>query len=199
MSEWLVGVATGLGAAIAALVGVYLAKSRRRLNEAQAAHEVVGAANLLLNPLKDEITRLHQRLDLLEQEARELRDRNEQALRREADLRLVLFAIAPEPIVAVDRDGVIVEANRGAYDAFGWPAGGLLGQLIEVLVPDRLGSKHEEHRAIYTRNPVARPIGLDRDLVGKKYDGAEFPVQVALAPMSDGSTIALVKLLEEES
>jgi len=104
--------------------------------------------------------------------------------RKRAEERLLLVVqAAPNAIIVVDAQGLIVLANLGAERVFGYTADELLGKSIEILLPERLRAKHLEHRAHYLAAPVARAMGAGRELAGRRKDGTEVPVEVALTPL----------------
>jgi len=94
-----------------------------------------------------------------------------------------LLEAAPYAIFEVDRDGAIVLLNAAAEAMFGYPREELLGQLIEILVPESLRPRHNEHRDRYAEHPTTRPMGIGLELFGRRKDGAEFPVEISLSPI----------------
>jgi len=95
--------------------------------------------------------------------------------------RLVEFA--PDPTVLVDPQGRLAYLNRQAERLFGYQAAELLGQPVEVLVPEALRAVHVEHRGRYASQPTHRPMGIGLDLQARRADGTTFPVDVSLAPL----------------
>jgi PAS domain S-box-containing protein len=95
---------------------------------------------------------------------------------------------APDGIIVVDGTGAIVLVNRQAQRMFGYEEQELLGQLIEMLLPDRLRTRHVEYCQGYFQSPTTRPMGIGLSLAGRRRDGSEFPVEISLSPMptSDG-------------
>jgi PAS domain S-box-containing protein len=87
-----------------------------------------------------------------------------------------LLEAAPDAIVAVDGDGAIRLVNRQAEVSLGYRRDELIGQPVEVLVPDRARAAHPVHRLGYSRRPVARPMGAGLELTAVRKDGTEFPV-----------------------
>ena len=73
-----------------------------------------------------------------------------------------LLEAAPDAIVGVDRDGRILLVNTQAERLFGYTREELIGQLVELLVPERVGQVHQGHRDRYTADPVPRPMGAGR-------------------------------------
>jgi len=90
---------------------------------------------------------------------------------------------SPNAVIAVDGRGRIVYANRKVAEVFGWAPEELLGEPLEILVPSNLAGRHAAHRAGYRLHPVPRPIGSGLELVARRRDGSEFPVEISLAPM----------------
>lgn len=75
---------------------------------------------------------------------------------------------------------------------FGFPWAQLLGKPIEALIPERARSAHGDHRERYEVEPTMRSMGTGRDLRGLRADGSEFPVDVSLKPIADGSGVVAV-------
>ncbi len=104
----------------------------------------------------------------------------------EARLRTYLES-ASEGIVVVDRAGRIEYVNARTEEMFGYPRRQLLGESIETLLPERYHARHAERRAEYITAPRVRPMGIGMELVGLRSDGSEFPVEVGLSAVPDGS------------
>jgi PAS domain S-box-containing protein len=95
-----------------------------------------------------------------------------------------LLDSAPDGIVVVDREGRISIVNHQTERIFGYPRDDLIGQSIEILVPDRYKAIHVAHRNGYFRTPKVRPMGsVGMSLIGRRRDGSEFPVEISLSPM----------------
>lgn len=91
------------------------------------------------------------------------------------------FDIAPDAMIAVDQDGIIVLANTQAERMFGYEHGALQGLTLEALVPESLRHGHRMHRHEYMHNPRVRPMGIGYELLGVKLDGQTFPLEVGLS------------------
>jgi len=94
-----------------------------------------------------------------------------------------LYEYSPDAIVVVDEMGKIDRVNVQAEALFGLPRERMLGQSIEMLVPERLRDRHLAHRVNYMKDPKTRPMGSDLQLMAQRADGSEFPVDIMLSPI----------------
>ncbi|WP_338692843.1 PAS domain S-box protein [Streptomyces sp. Q6] len=103
-----------------------------------------------------------------------------------------LLEAAPDAMVIVDDAGVIRLVNAQTETLFGYPRHELLGQPIEMLVPQRFRAQHPTHREGYSGNQQVRPMGANLELYGLRRDGAEFPVEISISPLQtpDGLLIS---------
>ena len=106
---------------------------------------------------------------------------------------------APDAMVVVNESGVIQLANRQAVALFGYPRDELLAQKIEILVPDSKRGLHPGHRAAYLAGPEVRPMGADLELVARRKDGSEFPVDIALSPVDTDDGLLVVAAVRDIS
>jgi PAS domain S-box-containing protein len=95
-----------------------------------------------------------------------------------------LLEALPDAVVAVDRDGTIVQANSQAQELFGYERDELIGQKVEMLVPETYRSQHHQHRETFARTPKTRRMGAELDLYGRRRNGSQFPVEISLSPVS---------------
>lgn len=92
-----------------------------------------------------------------------------------------IFQSSVEAIIMVDKSGKILLANPVSERMFGYEPDGLLGLLIEDLLPEHLRKRHVAYRKQFNDNPEPRPMGMGRDLVATRRDRTEFPVAVSLS------------------
>jgi PAS domain S-box-containing protein len=90
---------------------------------------------------------------------------------------------SPNGMVMVDRNGKIVLVNREIERLFGYAREQLIGQPIDLLVPERFRPGHPAFRADFFAHPQARAMGAGRDLFGRRKDGVEIPVEIGLNPI----------------
>ena len=94
-----------------------------------------------------------------------------------------LLEAAPDAVVVVDQQGRIVFANTQTERLFGYGPGALLGEAVEILVPDALRSQHVQQRTGYTAAPRTRPMGSGLELSGRRRDGTTVPIEISLSPV----------------
>jgi PAS domain S-box-containing protein len=92
-----------------------------------------------------------------------------------------LLEAVPDALVGVDHAGVIRFVNRQTELLFGYDRGDLIGAPLETLVPESLRPIHEVHREGYVAVPFTRTMGQDLELRGRRRDGTQFPVDIALS------------------
>lgn len=107
-----------------------------------------------------------------------------EALRQSEQTIQALFENAAQGIVSINASGRIRSVNGMAQRLFGYTRQELVGQPIECLLPEDVADKHRLHRRDYFDDPHSRPMGLGIELVGRRKDGSEFPVEVSLSHIS---------------
>jgi diguanylate cyclase (GGDEF)-like protein/PAS domain S-box-containing protein len=90
---------------------------------------------------------------------------------------------APDALVIVDDEGVILQLNGPAEQLFGYSRGELVGRPVESLIPVRYRAAHVRQRTEYGRDLRRRPMGHGPELYGLRSDGTEFPVEISLSPL----------------
>ncbi len=132
-------------------------------------------------------------------------ERAEERLGAEDDLRKskamfeALFESAPDAMLASDEDGRIVHANNQSEKMFGYRRSELLGQSIEVLVPERFHGGHSAHRQEYCHDPRLRPLGIGKNLYARRSDGSEFPADIMLSPMDAANGVLVLSVVRDVS
>ncbi len=130
---------------------------------------------------------------LVETEQARLLHQAEEAERRFRSL----VESAPDAIVIVDSAGCLTLVNRRVEELFGFQREELIGQPVEVLIPERLRETHVVHRAGYLRNPRTRPMGEGLLLAARRRDGTEFPVEISLSPTTFNGDLQVTAILRD--
>ena len=100
--------------------------------------------------------------------------------------------MAPDAMVIADAQGKIQFSNLQTETLFGYSRGELIGQSIELLLPERYRASHVEHRTRFVATPTLRPMGSGVQLYGRRKDGTEIAIDVSLSPLHtpDGTVIS---------
>lgn len=93
-----------------------------------------------------------------------------------------MFQHASLGILICNSEGAIEQVNPHANRIFGYQNDELIGQKVEVLIPQKIRKTHLDHRTRYNEAPKSRAMGMGMDLSALRKDGTEFSVEVSLAP-----------------
>ena len=149
--------------------------------------------------LKDNLARLGPAVE------RELRDVGRRRERRRAEEALAasearfraLLESAPQGVIAVDEKGCIALVNAKTEEMFGYTRDELLGQPLDILLPERYRAAHLGHRRQYFAHPHTRPMGLGLDLWGQRKGGGEFPLEIGLSFIGRAGTQLALALVTD--
>ena len=96
-----------------------------------------------------------------------------------------MFAVeaAPNAMILINQDGRITLANLQAEALFHYKREELIGQPVEMLIPERYRNEHWQYRSKFFADPQTRPMGVGRDLYARSKDGREVPVEIGLNPL----------------
>ena len=110
----------------------------------------------------------------------------------------ILEAI-PDAVAAVNQQGVIIQVNSQTETLFGYTRDELIGQSVEMLVPERQRAQHHLHRESFYSRPKIRRMGSGLDLYGRRRDGSEFPVEISLSPVATGNGVIVLSVIRDIS
>lgn len=97
-----------------------------------------------------------------------------------------ILEATPDAMVMINQGGKIVFINTQTEKIFGYEKNELLGQPVEILIPEPYRNRHPEHRTKYFSSPHVRPMGIGMELYGLRKNGEHFPVEISLSPFDTG-------------
>jgi len=125
------------------------------------------------------------------------RKRAEEAARKTRLMFERFFEFLPEAIVAADTEGSIRQVNAEAEKSFGYGRAELLGQPVEILMPERFRGGHRGHRQAYIAAPHSRAMGSGLPLYGRRKDGTEFPADIQLSTIDTEEGLRVVSVTRD--
>jgi two-component system cell cycle sensor histidine kinase/response regulator CckA len=117
------------------------------------------------------------------------RQSSEAALRNNENRFRSLLESSPDAMVITDQAGRIVLVNRTAENLFGYQRQELLGQTLDILLPERIRDTHAMHFDEYASRPRHRSMGSGLELCGRHKDGREIPLEISLSPLETSEGI----------
>lgn len=139
-----------------------------------------------------DISRLRERIIELENELRRLRH-SDAAVAKPRNAQLwQLIDLALHAMVLVDQRGTILKVNAQAEKLLGYTADELVGENVDLLVPEALRANHPAQRESYFANPQTKPIGIGRNLFARRKDGTQIPVEIGLSPIETEQGLAVI-------
>ncbi len=115
------------------------------------------------------------------------------------DLARSALDAAPDAMIIMDAAGVVRFANRQVSALFGYSHDELIGQRVEMLMPERFRTQHASHRECYNNNPRVRPMGRGLALFGQRRNGTEFSIEISLSPIDSQDTLLIAAAVRDVS
>jgi PAS domain S-box-containing protein len=113
------------------------------------------------------------------------------------DLMARILDILPDAVVVIDEQGIVRFVNQATELLFGYPRVNLLGEALEMLLPERLRERHADHRRRFFHEPRTRPmgVGIGQPLMGLNRNGAEMTLEINLSPIVTGHGVYAVAVV----
>jgi PAS domain S-box-containing protein len=104
---------------------------------------------------------------------------------------------APNAIVLVNKEGKIAYVNQQTEKLFGYQRTEVIGQIVEILIPDRFVANHHGFRNTFFKSPQVRAMGAGRELFAMRKDKTEFPIEIGLTPVATAEgTLVLASIID---
>lgn len=109
-----------------------------------------------------------------------------------------LLEAAPDAMVVANAEGRITFVNSQTATLFDYAPAELVGQPLEILIPESAHHRHRQHRERYSSAPSFRPMGSSGpDLRGRRRDGSEFPVEISLSPLESEEGLLITAAIRD--
>ncbi|MBL9002568.1 MAG: response regulator [Phycisphaerae bacterium] len=144
--------------------------------------ELLPAAALSLQVLLRNL-RTRELLEVTQRMTEDLRAQ-QSTLRASEEQFRTLIESAPDALIITDQDGRMMIVNAQAERLFGFSRDEMLGNPVEMLIPERFRAAHPAKRRGYVADPSVRPMGSGLELEGLRKNGEEFPIEISLSPLN---------------
>jgi len=110
---------------------------------------------------------------------------------------VALLEAVPDAMVCIGADGRVVLVNAEAERLFGYKREELIGQLVEILVPEGSRVVHQGYRAGFLADPRHRPMGEHMPISGRRCDASIFPAEISLSAIDTGAGILVTEAIRD--
>ncbi|MBD3645956.1 MAG: PAS domain S-box protein, partial [Pseudomonadales bacterium] len=114
----------------------------------------------------------------------DLRD-TQQALDASIQRSRTILDTAVDAIITIDEKGIMQSCNASVGQLFGYTADELVGQNVKMLMPSNYAAEHDDYLSRYVRTGERRIIGIGREVIGRRKDGTEFPLHLAVGEFKE--------------
>ncbi|MCA1908050.1 MAG: diguanylate cyclase [Magnetospirillum sp.] len=109
------------------------------------------------------------------------------------------LGVARDAVVIIDKIGTIEEFNPAAEAMFGYAAPEVVGKSINMLMPESYAASHDRYIAHSQASQAAHKVGGGREMVGRRKDGSEFPIELTVGTHRDGEAFSHVGVIRDIS
>ncbi len=109
-----------------------------------------------------------------------------------------LFEASPDPQIIVNSEGIIEQANARCFAVLGYKYQELIGQSVEILLPENMRQRHADLRRMFNRSPGARPMGRG-ELACLRKDGTVIPAEISLTPITVDEQVSVCAVIRDVS
>jgi protein-histidine pros-kinase len=120
-------------------------------------------------------------------------------MKQAGDAGAALLEAMPDAVLVADRNGCLLQVNAQAIALFGYQRNELLGQPVEMLLPERHRAQHVAQHAGFAAAAQARAMGSGRELQARRKDGSEIPVEISLSPLQAGGESLVIAAVRDAS
>jgi PAS domain S-box-containing protein len=108
-----------------------------------------------------------------------------------------LLEAAPDAMVVVDKDGEIVLLNVQAESQFGYSRNELIGQKVKCIIPEGFAERLIADGTRTAAQALSQQIGTGIELIGRRKDGTEFPIEIMLSPLESAEGILVTAAIRD--
>jgi len=124
-----------------------------------------------------------------------LRQLSEPGAILDPDLLARILEVLPDGVLVIDESGIVRFMNAQAELIFAYPRQDVLGEQLEMLLPDAVRDRHVQHRRGFFADPRVRPMGLGHDLKGLRRTGEEVALEINLSPIVTAQGVYAVAVI----
>ncbi|KTD54677.1 sensor histidine kinase [Legionella santicrucis] len=130
------------------------------------------------------------------QRARDIQALNKK-LQENEQFNTTFLAAIPDAMILANEQGIIEYVNNQTETMFGYTKDELLGQVIELLIPEKASQVHPSHRNNYFKSPRTRPMGIGKELQAQRKNGEIFPVEISLSPIQNTNGLNAIAIIRD--